>query len=40
MARLFPFILKQRPLKRLGLFSLGVLSTAAALMGVFAQKSF
>ena len=40
MARLFPFILKQRPLKRLGLFSLGILSTAAALMGVFAQKSF
>ncbi|MEN9824602.1 MAG: hypothetical protein RI953_347, partial [Pseudomonadota bacterium] len=26
--------------KRLGLFSLGILSTAAALMGVFAQKSF
>jgi ABC-type multidrug transport system fused ATPase/permease subunit len=40
MAHLVRSILAQRPLKRTLLFSLGLLATASALAGVFAQKYF
>ncbi|MEN9809105.1 MAG: hypothetical protein RLZZ488_672 [Pseudomonadota bacterium] len=40
MARLVTSIVLQRPIQRSFLFSLGILSTAAALAGVFAQKFF
>ena len=40
MAHLVSSILAQRPFKRTMLFSLGLLATASALAGVFAQKFF